>query len=139
VAVQAAPAGNLALRIDGPATLPLTAFSANYRLALVNHGNAPVKRASLSVSGSTLSVLSLLVPPRGWQCVRQAHGLRSVQYQCSTRADLAPGASTAFTLTTATRPLPADHSIVIEASASSASPDADPTDNAARFSTRIGR
>jgi predicted extracellular nuclease len=139
VAVQAAPAGNLALRIDGPATLPLTAFSANYRLALVNHGNAPVKRASLSVSGSTLSVLSLLLPPRGWQCVRQAHGLRSVQYQCSTRADLAPGASTAFTLTTATRPLPADHSIVIEASASSASPDADPTDNAARFSTRIGR
>lgn len=139
VAVQAAPAGNLALRIDGPATLPLIAFSANYRIALINHGNAPVKRASLSVSGNTLSVLSLLVPPRGWQCVRQAHGLRSAQYQCSTRADLAPGASTAFTLTTATRPLPADRSIVIEASASSASADADPSDNAARFSTRIGR
>ncbi|WP_184412817.1 lamin tail domain-containing protein [Xanthomonas translucens] len=139
VAVQAAPAGNLAVRIDGPATLPLTAFSANYRIALVNHGNAPVKRASLSVSGNTLSVLSLLVPPRGWQCVRQAHGLRSAQYQCSTRADLAPGASTAFTLTTATRPLPADRTIVIEASASSASTDADPSDNAARFSTRIGR
>ncbi|QNH23054.1 nuclease [Xanthomonas sp. GW] len=139
VAVQAAPAGNLALRIEGPATLPLIAFSANYRIALVNHGNAPVKHASLSVSGNTLSVLSLLVPPRGWQCVRQAHGLRSAQYQCSTRADLAPGASTAFTLTTATRPLPADRSIVIEASASSASPDADPSDNTARFSTRIGR
>ncbi|MBD7923597.1 lamin tail domain-containing protein [Xanthomonas bonasiae] len=139
VAVQAAPAGNLAVRIDGPATLPLIAFSANYRIALVNHGNAPVKRASLTVSGNTLSVLSLLVPPRGWQCVRQAHGLRSAQYQCSTRADLAPGASTAFTLTTATRPLPADRNIVIEASASSASADADPSDNTARFSTRIGR
>ncbi|MBN6112830.1 lamin tail domain-containing protein [Xanthomonas bonasiae] len=139
VAVQAAPAGNLAVRIDGPATLPLIAFSANYRIALSNHGNAPVKRASLTVSGNTLSVLSLLVPPRGWQCVRQAHGLRSAQYQCSTRADLAPGASTAFTLTTATRPLPADRNIVIEASASSASADADPSDNTARFSTRIGR
>ncbi len=139
VAVQAAPAGNLALRIDGPATLPLTAFSANYRLALVNHGNAPVKRASLSVSGNTLSVLPLLLPPRGWQCVRQTHGLRSAQYKCSTRADLAPGASTAFTLTTATRPLPADRSIVIEASANSASADADPSDDTARFSTRIGR
>lgn len=55
VALQAAPAGNLALRIGGPATLPLTAFSANYRLALVNHGNAPVKRASLSVSGSAVA------------------------------------------------------------------------------------
>jgi predicted extracellular nuclease len=139
VAVQAAPAGNLALRIDGPATLPLTAFSASYRIALRNHGNAPVRRASLSVSGNTLSVLSALVPPRGWQCVRQAHGLRSAQFQCSTRADLAPGASTAFTLAVATRPLPADRSIVIEASASSASADADPADNTARFSTRIGR
>ncbi|UKE46939.1 lamin tail domain-containing protein [Xanthomonas cerealis] len=139
VAVLAAPAGNLALRIDGPATLPLTAFSANYRIALVNHGNAPVRRASLSVSGNPLSVLSPLLPPHGWQCVRQAHGLRSVQYQCGTRTDLAPGASTAFTLTTPTRPLPADRSIVIEASANSASADADPSDNAARFSTRIGR
>ncbi|UYB52044.1 lamin tail domain-containing protein [Xanthomonas sp. AM6] len=139
VAVQAAPAGNLALRIDGPATLPLTAFGANYRIALVNRGNAPVRRASLTVSGNTLSVLSALVPPRGWQCVRQAHGLRSAQFQCSTRADLAPGAGTAFTLAVATRPLPADRTIVIEASASSASPDADPSDNAARFSTRIGR
>ena len=68
--------------------------------------------------------------------MRQAHGLRSVQYQCSISADLAPGANTVFTLTTATRPLPADRSIVIEASATSA--EADPSDNAARVSTRIG-
>ncbi|KAB7781248.1 lamin tail domain-containing protein [Xanthomonas sp. LMG 12459] len=137
VAVQARPAGDLAVSIDGPATLPFFAFFADYRIDVRNHGNAPVQGASLEIDGSTLSALTALVPPRGWQCVRQNHGLRSARFQCRSGADLAPGASAAFRLSLATRPLPADRQIVIGASAGSTSADADPSDNSARLSTRV--
>ncbi|WP_267127014.1 lamin tail domain-containing protein, partial [Xanthomonas sacchari] len=66
VAVQARPAGDLAVSIDGPATLPFFAFFADYRIDVRNHGNAPVQGASLEIDGSTLSALTALVPPRGW-------------------------------------------------------------------------
>ena len=138
VAVQARLRSDLAVRLEGPASLPTTAFNASYRVLLDNRGNAPATGVSVRVEGNTLSALSLLVPPRGWRCDKQLQSLRSAVFVCTTAAALQPGAQTAFQLTVATKPIPAERAVQVQATASSSSPDANPADNAARISTPIG-
>ncbi|WDJ85505.1 lamin tail domain-containing protein [Xanthomonas campestris] len=138
VAVQARLRSDLAVRLEGPASLPTTAFNASYRVLVDNRGNAPATGVSVRVEGNTLSALSLLVAPRGWRCDKQLQSLRSAVFVCTTAAALQPGAQTAFQLTVATKPIPAERAVQVQATASSSSPDANPADNAARISTPIG-
>ncbi|NYI17452.1 hypothetical protein FHR53_000527 [Xanthomonas arboricola] len=140
VSVQARPQprSDLAVRFDGPTSLPTTAFNASYRVLLSNIGAAPAQRPSLVIEGNTVSALSQLVPPQGWRCDKQVQSLRSARFVCSTAAVVLPGAQAAFQLTVATKPLPAEGAVRVQATASSSSPDANPADNTALIVTPIG-
>nr|WP_308686686.1 hypothetical protein [Xanthomonas arboricola] len=138
VSVQPALRSDLAVRLEGPATLPTTAFNATYRVLLDNRGNAAATGASVRIEGNTVSALSLLVPPSGWRCAKQLQSLRSAIFMCSTAAAVQPGAQAAFQLTVAAKPIPAERAVRVQASASSTSPDANPADNAALIVTPIG-
>ncbi|KQQ73157.1 nuclease [Xanthomonas sp. Leaf131] len=138
VTVQARLRSDLSVRLEGPATLPTTAFDATYRVLLDNRGNAPATGASVRIEGNTVSALSLLVPPSGWRCSKQLQSLRSAIFVCSTAAALQPGAQATFQLTVAAKPIPAEGAVRVQASASSTSPDANPADNAALIVTPIG-
>ncbi|WP_017168970.1 endonuclease/exonuclease/phosphatase family protein, partial [Xanthomonas phaseoli] len=138
VAVLAQPRSDLAVRLDGPASLPTTAFNASYRVLLDNIGAAPAQRPGVVIEGNTVSALSLLVPPRGWRCDKQLQSLRSARFVCSTAAAMQPGTQAVFQLTVASRPIPAEGAVRVQASATSASPDANPADNTALIVTPIG-
>ncbi|MCE4301711.1 nuclease, partial [Xanthomonas hortorum pv. vitians] len=139
VTVQARlqPRSDLAVRFDGPASLPTTAFNATYRVLLSNVGAAPAQRPSLVIEGNTMSALSLLVAPQGWRCDKQVQSLRNARFVCSSAAVVQPGAQAAFQLTVAAKPIPAEGAVRVQASASSISPDANPADNAALIVTPI--
>lgn len=140
VALQARPASNLAVTLQGPATLPFTAIGAQYAITLRNHGTAPASGVGLEVQGNTLSLLSTLVAPRGWSCRKQLQGgPRSARFQCTTARGLAIGATAAFTLLTPVVPVPADRVVTVQASAHSSSAEADPSDDAASWSTQVQR
>ncbi|WP_355606908.1 lamin tail domain-containing protein [Xanthomonas cannabis] len=138
VVVQALPRSDLAIRLEGPTNLPTTAFSATYRVLLSNVGNAPATKASVRIEGNTITALSLLVPPRGWQCDKQTQSLRTAVFVCTSTTAVQPGAQAAFQLTIATKPLPAEGAVRVQATASSSSPDANPADNTALIVTPIG-
>src|SRR3546814_9532503 len=64
--------------------------------------------------------------PAGWQCSKQYNGSpRSATFTC-TAASLAAGASADFAVRVNTRPTPAGRVIVVQGSASSPTPDANP-------------
>ncbi|UXA67074.1 lamin tail domain-containing protein [Xanthomonas prunicola] len=138
VTVQPALRSDLAVRLEGLATLPTTAFNATYRVLLDNRGNAAATGASVRIEGNTVSALSQLVPSSSWRCDKQVQSLRSAIFVCSTAATLQPGAQAAFQLTVAAKPIPADGAIRVHAKATSASPDANPANDSALIVTPIG-
>ncbi|MGY4892098.1 UNVERIFIED_CONTAM: nuclease [Xanthomonas axonopodis] len=138
VTVQAQPRSDLAVRFDGPSSLPTTAFSATYRVLVSNVGAAPAQGSGLVIEGNTVSALSQLVPPQGWRCDKQTQSLRRARFVCSTAAVVLPGAQATFQLTVAARPIPADGAVRVQATATSRSPDANPADNTALIVTPIG-
>ncbi len=107
-------------------------------MLLDNIGAAPAQRPGVVIEGNTVSALSLLVPPRGWRCDKQLQSLRSARFVCSTAAAMQPGTQAVFQLTVASRPIPAEGAVRVQASATSASPDANPADNTALIVTPIG-
>ncbi|WP_349656843.1 lamin tail domain-containing protein [Xanthomonas sp. 10-10] len=140
VVVQARPQprSDLAVRFEGPASLPTTAFNASYRVLLDNVGAAPAQRPGLVIEGNTVSALSQLVPPQGWRCDKQVQSLRNARFLCSSAAVVLPGAQLAFQLTVAAKPTPSDGAIRVQARATSASPDANPANDSALIVTPIG-
>ncbi|HHZ22483.1 TPA: nuclease [Xanthomonas vasicola pv. zeae] len=140
VMVQARPQprSDLAVRFDGPSSLPTTAFNATYRVLLSNVGAAPAQRPSLVIEGNTVSALSQLVPPQGWICDKQAQSLRSARFVCSAAAVLLPGAQAAFQLTVTAKPIPAEGAVRVQATATASSQDANSADNTALIVTPIG-
>ncbi|AJQ89391.1 hypothetical protein BE73_21985 [Xanthomonas oryzae pv. oryzicola] len=140
VTVQARPQArsDLAVRFDGPTSLPTTAFNANYRVLVSHVVAAPAQRPSLVIAGNTVSALSQLVPPQGWQCDTQAQALRSARFVCSTTTVLLPGAQAAFQLTVAAKPIPAEGAVRVQATATSSSQEATPADNTVLIVTLIG-
>ncbi|MCW4472876.1 lamin tail domain-containing protein [Xanthomonas sp. H13-6] len=135
VAVAAADAANLAVAIDGPATVPATQLTAQYAVTLANHGNLDAQAPTLRLEGNTLAATASVVAPAGWQC-RKEGGARQASFDCSGTQPLAAGAQAVFQLKANTRPAPADGLIQVHAAAASASAEADPADNSASFSTR---
>ncbi|MCC8536621.1 lamin tail domain-containing protein [Xanthomonas axonopodis pv. poinsettiicola] len=138
VTVLAQLRSDLAVRLDGPASLPTSAFNASYRVLLDNIGTAPAQRPSVVIEGNTVSALSLLVPPRGWRCDKQLQSLRSARFVCSSAALMQPGTQVVFQLSVATRPVPAAGAVRVQASATSASPDPNPANDSALIVTPIG-
>ncbi|KAB7768594.1 lamin tail domain-containing protein [Xanthomonas maliensis] len=137
VSVQPLPRSDLAVRIDGPASLPSSAFNASYRVLLNNLGSAPAQRPSVTIEGNTLTALSQVLPPPGWRCDKQLQSLRSARLVCSAGAAMMPGAQVVFALTVATRPVPAERAVRVQANANSASPDANPGNDSALMVTPI--
>ncbi|MCD0279882.1 lamin tail domain-containing protein [Xanthomonas melonis] len=138
VAVLAQPRSDLAVRLDGPASLPTSAFNATYRVLLDNVGAAAAQRPSVVIEGNTVSALSLLVPPQGWRCDKQLQSLRSARFVCSSTTAMSPGTQAAFQLTVAAKPIPAEGAIRVQANAASVSPDANPANDSALIVTPIG-
>jgi hypothetical protein len=136
--VRVPPAADLSLSITGPATLPRSAFSADYVLALANHGDVAAAQPTLAIEGNTLAATSTLAAPAGWTCAKQPNGSpRSVRFVCSGSSALAPGAGVQFALRANARPTPSGGVITVQGTASSATPEADPGDNQAVFSTTV--
>ncbi|HSX63185.1 MAG TPA: nuclease, partial [Pseudoxanthomonas sp.] len=139
VTVVAPPQANLSLRIEGPATLPFYALSADYRISVRNLGAVAAQRPVLEVDSNTWKLLSSLRAASGWQCRKQAlGGLHPVRFRCTLAGALTPGASAQFTLRANALPAPAGGRIQVKAAVRSATPDSDPADNQANFTTRIG-
>src|SRR5690606_14756863 len=131
------PQADLSLSIDGPATLPRTAFRAEYAFTLANNGGVAAAQPVLVINGNTMTATASVQAPAGWQCSKQYNGgPRSATFTC-TAASLAAGASAEFAVKVNARPTPAGRVIVVQGSASSPTPDANPADNQAAFGTDV--
>lgn len=129
---------DLALSIDGPDTLPSSAFQAHYVLNLVNQGFSVATQPVLTIDGNTLGATATIETPAGWTCTKEPHGgPRSVTLECSSGVDLAAGSNLNFNLTVNARPTPEDGIITLQGVASSPTPDTNPANNSASFSTTI--
>lgn len=138
VTVVAPAQANLSVRIDGPATLPFYALSADYRISVRNLGTVAAQRPVLEVDSNTWKLLSSLQGASGWQCQKLAQGgLHQARFRCTLAGALTPGASAQFTLRANAIPAPDGGRIQVNAAVRSATPDSDATDNQAAFATRI--
>lgn len=135
--ILAPPQADLSLSIDGPATLPRTTFSAQYAFTLSNNGGVAAEQPTLVIEGNTMTATASVQAPAGWRCSKQYNGgPRSASFAC-TAASLAAGASVDFAVRVNARPTPAGGVIVVQGSASSPTPDANPADNQASFGTDV--
>lgn len=138
VAIVAPPMADLSLSVDGPATLPRNAFSAQYLLTLANNGSVAAAQPTLVIDGNTLTSTAILAAPSGWNCSKQRNGgPRSVTFVCNGGAAFPAGASVDFALKVNAKPTPANRTIMVEGTAASPTPDANPADNHADFSTSV--
>src|SRR5690606_36268203 len=111
------PQADLSLSIDGPATLPRTAFRAEYAFTLANNGGVAAAQPVLVINGNTMTATASVQAPAGWQCSKQYNGgPRSATFTC-TAASLAAGASAEFAVKVNARPTPAGRVIVVQGSA----------------------
>ncbi|GAA3932017.1 lamin tail domain-containing protein [Luteimonas lutimaris] len=135
--VLASPQADLALSINGPATLPRLAFQAEYVFTLANNGGVAAAQPALLIEGNTMTATASVTPPAGWHCSKYSNGgPRSASFAC-TAASLAAGASVDFAVKVNARPTPAGGVITVQGSASSPTPDANPADNQAQFGTSV--
>jgi hypothetical protein len=131
------PAADLALSIEGPATLPRSAFNAQYAFTLANNGSVAAAQPRLVIDGNTMTTTASVLAPAGWHCSKASNGgPRSTTFTC-TAASLAPGASVDFAVKVNARPTPAGGVITVQGSATSPTPDANPGDNQASFDTTV--
>src|SRR5690606_41626581 len=65
---------DLSLSIDGPATLPRTAFRAEYVFTLTNNGGVDAAQPTLLIEGNTMTATASVTPPAGWHCSKQTNG-----------------------------------------------------------------
>lgn len=135
--ITAPPAADLTLSIDGPATLPRTAFNAQYVFTLANNGSVAAAQPMLVIDGNTLTTTASVAAPAGWRCSKANNGgPRSATFTC-TAASLAAGASVDFAVKVNARPTPSGHVITVQGAATSPTPDANPADNQASFGTSV--
>lgn len=138
VAIVAPPLADLSLSIDGLTTLPRNAFSAQYVLTLANNGSFAAAQPTLVIAGNTLTSTAILAAPPGWSCSKQRNGgPRSVTFVCNGSAAFAAGASVDFALKVNAKPTPVTRTITVDGTAASPTPDANPADNHADFSTSV--
>lgn len=130
---------DLVLTIDGPVTLPRVAPYANYVLTLANHGSSAAVQPTLTIDGNTFTTAARIVAPADWNCIKQSNGSGSdsVTIVCNGANNLAAGASVDFGLRVNAIPRPAGRTITVQGTASSPTPDVNPADNSASFSTRV--
>ncbi|WP_242109249.1 lamin tail domain-containing protein [Luteimonas aquatica] len=135
--VEVPPSADLAVAIAGPATLPASAFSAQYAYTLRNDGQLAAAQPTLTISGNTVVTTSTVAAPAGWQCSKIANGGRSVRFVCSAASTLAAGASASFTLKTNVKPTPAGGQVVVQGTAATATNDGDPSNDSASFTSTV--
>lgn len=133
--VQVSSTG-LSLEISGPATLPASAFSAQYVLRIDNRSTQAAAQPVLAISGNTLTSTARVASPAGWTCTGQGSA-RAATFTCRGSAALAAGGSASFTLKVNARPTPANRRITVTGTASSALTPDDPADNTATFTTVV--
>src|SRR5690606_25182154 len=79
------PQVDLSLSIDGPATLPRTAFRAEYTFTLVNNGGIAAAQPTLVIEGNTMTATSSVAAPAGWHCSKSGSA-RSATFTCAAAA-----------------------------------------------------
>ena len=135
IAINAAPAVDLALQFDGPATVPGNTFSIAYTATLRNLGTLTAQQPVVVFSGNTMTTTASVAAPAGWTCSKQGSS-RVASFRC-TRGSLAAGASANFAIKVNARPTPANRTVRIDGAATSASTDADASNNDASISTAV--
>lgn len=135
IAVNAAPAVDLALQFGGPATVPAGTFSIDYTATLRNLGTLPAQQPVVVFSGNTMTATASVTAPAGWTCSKQGSS-REASFRC-TRGNLAAGASANFAIKVTARPMPANRTVRVDGTTTSASADADASNNNASIGTAI--
>jgi predicted extracellular nuclease len=133
VAINAAPAADLAVSLDGPAVVPASGLTTQVAATVRNLGNLAAAAPVLALQGNTLNTTSTVTAPSGWSCAKTTNGNREASFRC-TGASLAAGASAQFSIKTPTRPVPAGGLLQVSGQVSSSSADADPANNSDNYS-----
>ena len=134
IAVNAAAAVDLALQFDGPATVPANTFSIVYTATLSNLGTLPAQQPVVLFSGNTMTTTASVAAP-GWTCSKQGSS-RVASFRC-TRGNLAAGASANFAIKVNARPTPANRIVRVDGAATTASVDANASNNNASIGTAV--
>jgi hypothetical protein len=135
IAVNAAPAADLALQFGGPATVPANTFSIDYTATLRNLGMLAAQQPVVVFSGNTMTTTASVTAPAGWTCSKQGSS-REASFRC-TRGNLAAGTSANFAVRVNARPTPANRTVRIDGTATSANADTDASNNNASISTAV--
>jgi predicted extracellular nuclease len=135
IQVTAPPTADIAVAIDGPASIRAFQLLTRYLITVSNAGepaNAPV----LLIDGNTVNVLSLVNPPPGWNCSRQG-SLRAIQFRCVGSQALANGAQASFPVWINTGSARRGSTVLMQATVSTTSDEADTSNNHAVFATAV--
>lgn len=136
VQVTAPPAADLALQIEGPASVPGRTFSIDYVATLRNLGVLAAAQPVVVFGGNTITATTRVTAPSGWRCVRQGSA-RAGSFRCARAAAMAAGASVQFGFKVNARPTPASGAVTVNGNATSSTADSNPSNNSASISTTI--
>jgi len=126
---------DLAVSIAGPSSIKAIQLYTRYVVTLSNVGQS-ARKPELLIDGNTMTALSLLDTPSGWNCVRQG-SLRESRFRCKGSKTLATGASVKFPIWVTTGTARRGSTVQVGAEASTASPEANTANNTVTFSTAV--
>lgn len=135
IEVTAPPIADLAASIDGPASIHAFRLLTRYVVAVSNAGQ-PAAGPVVVIGGNTMNILSLINPPPGWSCSRQGN-LRSMQFRCAGNTPMTNGAQASFPVWVSTGSARRGSTVVVEATVSTSSDEANAGNNHAVFSTVV--
>jgi predicted extracellular nuclease len=107
-----------------------------FSVPVVSKGLAAAAQAKLAVNANLPARNALLLPMRGWRCVRD-NAAATFQASCERTSTMAVGVSESFRLITIVPVRGAPASVDIDAEVSSAVPDRTPADNSAALSIAV--
>ncbi|WDS38180.1 MAG: hypothetical protein O8I58_14745 [Pseudoxanthomonas sp.] len=135
IQVAAPPTADIAVSIDGPASIKAYQLLTRYVVTATNAGQ-PATRPVVVIGGNTMNILSLINPPSGWSCSRQGN-LRDIQFRCTGNKALANGAKASFPVWVTTGTARRGGTVLVESTVSTTSSEANTSNNSARFTTLV--
>ena len=135
IEVATPPTADIAVSIDGPDSIRALQLLTRYVVTVSNAGQ-PAEKPVVVIGGNTVNILSLINPPPGWSCSRQGN-LRDMQFRCTGNKAMANGAKASFPVWISTGAVRRGGTVIVQASVSTSSSEADTGNNSARFTTLV--
>ena len=135
IEVTAPSTADIAVSIDGPASIKAYQLLTRYVVTVSNAGQ-PASKPTVVIGGNTMNVLSLIDPPPGWSCIRQG-SLRDMQFRCAGSRMLGNGGVVSFPVWITTGTAKRGATLTVEAMVSTSTAESDTGNNSTRFSTAV--